>query len=206
MVSSANTYAAFICGRHCSTLFTLRTYLTLPFYRQAAEGQSHCTASSRSPANCPPSAWSEGLETLSLGALLGWSVDSPNNAGHALVCRPAIVSGFLPGFGLSRFPVATRIRSGFRTGCPELNFTGSGTERREPGLCAPGAATLGLKGSQYHRGWAVNCWGTGWWTGWGWGEPRKRGRYLVIEAYCRVRKLRGVDSQENAGHREHLWL
>ena len=60
-----------------------------------------------------------------------------------------------------------------------------GAERREPGLCAPGAATLGLKESQYHQGWAVNCWGTGWRVGWGWGKPRKRGRYLVREASCR---------------------
>ena len=52
-------------------------------------------------------------------------------------------------------------------------------------LCAPGAATLGLKESQYHQGWAVNCWGTGWRVGWGWGKPRKRGRYLVREASCR---------------------
>ena len=54
MVSSANTYAAFMCGRHCSTLFMLRTYLTLPFYWQLRDRAITQRAPGLRQTACPP--------------------------------------------------------------------------------------------------------------------------------------------------------
>lgn len=92
------------------------------------------------------------------GILHGWSVYSPDNAGHTLSCRAAIMFGYLPGFRLSGSPAAVQIRSGFRAGSLALSSASPEEAQRGGRLgSALRAATLGLKESQHHQAWVVNC-------------------------------------------------